>query len=150
MGGAQRLRRGGRQPGLRLRSAWQPRGRGLRGAPGRSWHGAGRRDDAIGSRARRGGAGQARAVVRRAFSGVLVGECVAVCPHCRAGPSRAGRPEELASVPSASPATRAVVTGAEGARVGGGAAAPLVRGSDSGRAAGVVLSRTTGQASSSG
>lgn len=86
-------------------------------------------------------------MVRRAFSGVLVGECVAVCPHCRAGPSRAGRPEELASVPSASPATRAVVTGAEGARVGGGAAAPLVRGSDSGRAAGVVLSRTTGQAS---
>lgn len=72
---------------------------------------------------------------------------MAVCPHCRAGPSRAGFPEELARVPSVAPATRAVVTGAEGARVGGGAATPLVRGSGRGRAAGVVPSRTTGRAS---
>lgn len=72
---------------------------------------------------------------------------MAVCPHCRGGPSRAGRPEELARVPSVAPATRAVVTGAEGARVGGGAAAPLVCGSGRGLAAGLVPSRTTGRAS---
>lgn len=76
---------------------------------------------------------------------MLAGKRVAVCAHCRADSGRAGRPEEVrefASRPGRSGGGNGCRRGARG----GGAAAPLVCGFSDGRAAGVVLSRTTGLA----
>lgn len=55
---------------------------------------------------------------------MVAGKRVAVYPHSRAGSSRAGRPEEVRESSPLAPATRALVTGAEGARVGEGRPRP--------------------------
>lgn len=76
---------------------------------------------------------------------MLAGKYGAMCTHCRAGSSLSGRPEEVlefSSRPGRSGGDNGYGSGARG----GGAAAPLVRGSSDGCLAGVVPSRTTGQA----